>query len=185
MEDIILRKFFEIERWTKAIEKGVVKDIRKDQLIKLTSEQTRINMYRAIYYDTYEISPPHTAKIPKDNGEFRTVYVNEPIDRVFLGISNDLLFELMPDMVHKSCKSYQKGIGCGKIVQEVSNVIVNANVKDVLGWKADLSKYFDSVPIKYIDAAFDKVEKKYGRSALIQVKSSSIGCHSKSRSRRC
>lgn len=169
MADIILQKFFEIERWTKAIEKGVVKDIRKDQLILLTSEETRIKMYRAMYNGTYEISPPHTAKIPKDNGDFRTVYVNEPIDRIVLSIANDLLFELCPEMVHKQCKSYQTGIGCGKIVLEVSNTIVSANTSEILGWKADLSKYFDSVPIKYIDEAFDYVEKKYGYSALIHV----------------
>lgn len=169
MADIILQKFFEIERWTKAIEKGVVKDIRKDQLILLTSEETRIQMYRAMYNGTYEISPPHTAKIPKDNGDFRTVYVNEPIDRIVLSIANDLLFELCPEMVHKQCKSYQTGIGCGKIVLEVSNTIVSANTSEILGWKADLSKYFDSVPIKYIDEAFDYVEKKYGYSALIHV----------------
>ena len=169
MADIILQKFFEIERWTKAIEKGVVKDIRKDQLILLTSEETRIQMYRAMYNGTYEISPPHTAKIPKDNGDFRTVYVNEPIDRIVLSIANDLLFELCPEMVHKQCKSYQTGIGCGKIVLEVSNTIVSANTSEILGWKADLSKYFDSVPITYIDEAFDYVEKKYGYSALIHV----------------
>ena len=169
MADIILQKFFEIERWTKAIEKGVVKDIRKDQLILLTSEETRIQMYRAMYNGTYEISPPHTAQIPKDNGDFRTVYVNEPIDRIVLSIANDLLFELCPEMVHKQCKSYQTGIGCGKIVLEVSNTIVSANTSEILGWKADLSKYFDSVPIKYIDEAFDYVEKKYGYSALIHV----------------
>lgn len=169
MADIILQKFFEIERWTKAIEKGVVKDIRKDQLILLTSEETRIKMYRAMYKGTYEISPPHTAKIPKDNGDFRTVYVNEPIDRIVLSIANDLLFALCPEMVHKQCKSYQTGIGCGKIVLEVSNTIVSANTSEILGWKADLSKYFDSVPIKYIDEAFDYVEKKYGYSALIHV----------------
>lgn len=169
MADIILQKFFEIERWTKAIEKGVVKDIRKDQLILLTSEETRIQMYRAMYNGTYEISPPHTAKIPKDNGDFRIVYVNEPIDRIVLSIANDLLFELCPEMVHKQCKSYQTGIGCGKIVLEVSNTIVSANTSEILGWKADLSKYFDSVPIKYIDEAFDYVEKKYGYSALIHV----------------
>ena len=169
MADIILQKFFEIERWTKAIEKGVAKDIRKDQLILLTSEETRIQMYRAMYNGTYEISPPHTAKIPKDNGDFRIVYVNEPIDRIVLSIANDLLFELCPEMVHKQCKSYQTGIGCGKIVLEVSNTIVSANTSEILGWKADLSKYFDSVPIKYIDEAFDYVEKKYGYSALIHV----------------
>ena len=169
MKDIILEKFFEIDRWQKAIDKGVVKDIRKDQLIKLTKEETRLAIYKLMREGKYEISPPHTAKIPKDNGDFRTVYVNEPIDRIILSIANDLLFELMPEMVHPACKSYQTGIGCGKVVKEVSYNIVNANTKEILGWKADLSKYFDSVPLKYIDAAFDAVERKYGYSAVIQV----------------
>lgn len=53
-------------------------------------------MADAMMQGKYEISPPHTAQIPKENGEFRTVYVNEPIDRVVLGIANDLLFDLMP-----------------------------------------------------------------------------------------
>ena len=169
MEDVILKKFFEFDRWVKAIDKGVGKDIRKDQLIKLTSEEYRIAMYKAMVGGAYVISPPHTAQIPKDNGEFRTVYVNEPIDRIVLSIANDLLFELMPGMLHPACKSYQTGIGCGKIVKEVSGIMVSANSKEKLGWKADLSKYFDSVPIKYIDKVFDMVEKKHGKSALIDV----------------
>lgn len=57
----------------------------------------------AILEDNYEIAPPHQALIPKDNGEFRTVYVNENIDRIFLSIVNDLLFELCPGMIHQSC----------------------------------------------------------------------------------
>ena len=43
-EDKILQMFFDIGRWTKAIEKGVLKDIRKDQLIRLTDEHTRMAM---------------------------------------------------------------------------------------------------------------------------------------------
>lgn len=39
MKDKILTMFFDINRWTKAIEKGVLKDIRKSELIKLTEEQ--------------------------------------------------------------------------------------------------------------------------------------------------
>lgn len=39
MKDKLLEMFFDIERWTKAIEKGVGKDIRKDQLIKLCDEK--------------------------------------------------------------------------------------------------------------------------------------------------
>ena len=169
MSDKILQMFFDIGRWEKAIEKGVLKDIRKDQLILLTSEHTRLNIADAMLKGKYEISPPHTAQIPKDNGEFRTVYVNEPIDRVILSIANDLLFDLMPEMVHVSCKSYQIGIGCGKVVTEVSHWIVDASDNGFLGWKSDLSKYFDSVPLQYIDEAFNQVEAKHGHSVLIDV----------------
>lgn len=167
--DKILQMFFEIDRWTKAIEKGVFKDIRKDQLILLTAEPTRLEMAEAMLKGKYEIAPPHTAQIPKGDGEFRTVYVNEPIDRIVLSIANDLLFDLMPEMVHSSCKSYQTGVGCGKVVIEINHKIANTASSSYLGWKSDLSKYFDSVPIQYIDIAFDKVEAKYGHSVLIDM----------------
>ena len=169
MNDKILQMFFDIDRWTKAIDKGVGKDIRRSELIKLCTERTRAAMYKAMKEGKYQIAPPHTAQIPKDNGEFRTVYVNEPIDRIVLSIANDLLFDLMPQMIHPSCKSYQTGIGCGKVVKEASRRISQAKTGEVLGWKSDLSKYFDSVPIRYIDAAFDKVEAVHGKSALIDV----------------
>lgn len=168
MTDKILEMFFDIARWEKAIEKGVGKDIRKDQLILLTDENTRLQIADAMLKGKYEISPPHIARIPKDNGEFRTVYVNEPIDRIILSIANDLLFDLMPDMVHESCKSYQRGISCGKVVTEISHKIVDAD-KGFLGWKSDLSKYFDSVPIQFIDMAFDAVETRHSHSVLIDV----------------
>lgn len=169
MADKILQMFFDINRWKDAIEKGVFKDIRKDQLILLTDEHTRLMIADSMRQGKYEISPPHTALVPKDNGEYRTVYVNEPIDRVILSIANDLLFDLMPEMIHGSCKSYQTGIGCGNVVTEVSYRMVDAQKVGYLGWKSDLSKYFDSVPIQYIDWAFDKVEAQHGHSVLIDV----------------
>lgn len=164
--DKITELFFQHERWVYAIEKGAVKGVPKAQLYQLTKPELRIAMYNAVKNGEYEIAPPHTALIPKDTpGEFRTVYVNEPIDRIFLSIANDLLIELMPNSVHPRCKSYQRGIGCGKVVKEISRIVGN-NVK---GWKADFSKYFDSVPIEFIDAAFDDVEQRHGRSAIIDV----------------
>lgn len=168
MEDKILQKFFEPERWVYAIEKGIGKHINKADLYQLTKPEVRVEMCKAIQEGRYEIAPPHTAQIPKDNGEFRTVYINEPIDRVLLSIANDLLFELTPEMVHPRCQSYLKGIGCGKIVQQVSKEICETK-GDVIGWKSDLSKYFDSVPLRFIDRMFDIVEEKHGKSALISV----------------
>lgn len=168
MDDKVLRKFFEHERWIYAIEKGIGKHIDRADLYQLTKPEVRAQMCEAIRQGQYEIAPPHTAQIPKDNGEYRTVYINEPIDRVFLSIANDLLFELMPEMVHPKCQSYQKGIGCGKIVQEISRRICETQ-GEVIGWKSDFSKYFDTVPIRFIDAAFNAVEAKWGHSAIIDV----------------
>lgn len=161
--------FFEPERWQYAISKGVVKDIRRDQLYQLTKPEVRASIYQAIRDGEYRISPPHTAQIPKDTpGEFRTVYVNEPVDRIVLSIANDILFELCPEMIHPRCKSYQKGIGCGKVVKEISAKICETE-GEIKGWKADFSKYFDSVPLRFIDGVFDEVEAKHGKSRLIDV----------------
>lgn len=120
MADILLQKFFEKERWEQALETGVDKHIDKGELRKLTTPEVRVALYKAIVSDNYEIAPPHQAQIPKDNGDMRIVYVNENVDRIFLSIVNNLFFEMFPEFVHKSCKSYQTGIGCGKVVQEVS-----------------------------------------------------------------
>lgn len=168
MQDILLKKFFEIERWEKAIETGVDKHIDKGELRKLCSPQFRAMMCERILNDNYEIAPPHQAKIPKDNGDTRIVYVNENVDRIFLSIANDLFFEMFPEFIHKSCKSYQSGIGCGKIVQEVSRQVIDTKRKEV-GFKADLTKYFDSVPIRFIDGIFDRMEEKVGKSKIIDV----------------
>lgn len=168
MNDKILEMFFDIKRWTDAIDKGMDKHVNKAHLYQLTKPEIRASMYAAIRDGRYEIAPPHTAQIPKDNGEFRTVYINEPIDRIFLSIANDLLFELMPEMIHPACQSYQKGIGCGKIVKEISQKICDTK-GEIIGWKSDFSKYFDSVPIRFIDEAFNRVEAKYGESSIITI----------------
>jgi len=169
MKDTLLEAFFEMDRWEAAINKGLVKDINKGVLAKLCSPDGRADMCKELEDGTYVIQPPHTAKIPKDDpGEFRTVYVNEPKDRVMLAIANDLLFDKMPGSVHPRCMSYLKGVGCGKVVKEASERVVNAKGHD-LGFKADLSKYFDSVPIEFIDRAFDSVEERHGKSMLIKA----------------
>ena len=168
MQDILLQKFFEMERWEQALETGVDKHIDKGELRKLCSPEIRIAMYNAIVSDNYEIAPPYQVQIPKDNGDMRIVYVNENIDRIFLSIVNNLFFEMFPEFIHNACKSYQSGIGCGKIVQEVSRQMIKTDNEKV-GVKLDLSKYFDSVPIKYIDEIFDRMEDKVGKSKIIDI----------------
>ena len=166
--DILLQKFFEMERWEQALETGVDKHIDKGELRKLCSPEIRVALYKAIASNNYEIAPPHQAAIPKDNGDMRIVYVNENIDRIFLSIANNLFFEMFPEFIHPACKSYTVGIGCGKIVQEVSRQVINTNGNEV-GVKMDLTKYFDRVGIEYIDAIFDRMERKVGKSKIIDV----------------
>jgi len=168
MSDILLQKFFEAKRWEEALETGVDKHIDKGELRKLCTPEVRVALFNAIVTDNYEIAPPHQAAIPKDNGDVRIVYVNENVDRIFLSIVNNLFFEMFPEFVHPSCKSYQSGIGCGKIVQEVSRQIVKIKTVEV-GFKADLTKYFDTVPIRYIDEIFDRMESKVGKSKIIDI----------------
>lgn len=171
--DILLHRFFEKARWEHALDSGVGKKLNYAVLRELAKPETRIMVYRAITDNQYKISAPKRVLIPKNKGDFREVYINDDIDRIILGIANDLFFELMPEMVHPSCKSYLKGTGCGKIVQNISRHIASFHIEgiasDSIGWKADLLKYFDSVPLDVIDAIFDKIEAKYGKSAIVRL----------------
>lgn len=167
--DKLLKEFFNNERWETALNDAYFKGINKGQLRALTSPETRARLYRAIADGNYIIAPPHMQLIPKDNGEYRTVYINENIDRIFLSIVNNMLFDFCKPMIHHSCKSYQKGIGCGKVVQKVSKEICKFD-SEIVGFKSDLSKYFDTVPIEFIDKVFDEIESDFtGTSAILNI----------------
>ena len=108
--DILLQKFFEKDRWEKAIDTGVGKHIDKGELRKLTCPDTRVRLYKAIATDNYAISPPHVALIPKDTpGEFREVMICENIDRIVLSIINNLFFEMFPEYIHDyiTCRFFE------------------------------------------------------------------------------
>ncbi len=165
MESRLMKKVFDPKRWVELIDKAEKKGINKTVLRKMCEPSTRIFLYNKIKVGEYEISPPHIVLIPKDNGDFRECKANEDIDRIFLTLINDCLMELFPNMIHKSCKSYQKGIGCQEIVKQAVRQIENVSQKrnsNFIGYKLDLSKYFDSVKIEWIDRVFDEVEWRLG-----------------------
>lgn len=168
MTDILLAEFFKKERWEIAIQTAFEKDISQQLLREMSTPNNRITLYHELRDNTYKIAPPHEALIPKDNGEYRTVYANEGKDRVILSIINDMFFDLCPEFIHKNCTSYQKGIGCGKVVKKASKIIQNMKDNEI-GVKVDLSKYFDSVPIEYIDQVFEQIKTKYGESKILDL----------------
>ena len=162
----LLEMMFRHEMWEEMIDKANEKGINVTVVKQMCIPQVRVQLYNRIVNYQYEIAPPHIARIPKDvPGEFREVYVNEDVDRIVLTLINDCLCKLFPEMIHEQCKSYQKGIGCQEVVQTITKEIakLNKNTNNkFIGYKADLSKYFDSVKIEIIDDVFNIFEKKLG-----------------------
>ncbi len=159
--DKLLAMMFEHERWEGLLDKATLKGINKAEIRQYCKPEVRARLYRAIRDEQIEFPPAHEAKIPKDEpGEFRIVYVGETCERILCSLINDCLFELFPEMVHPSCKSYQKGLSCGKTVQELSKRI--ASRKGIVGGKYDFHHYFDTVNKEPIMELFNKVEQKLG-----------------------
>lgn len=166
--DKLLEEMFKKERWEKAIQIAVEKNMAYINLEHFCNPSTLGYLYKCIRDDDYEIIPPHQQKIPKDDGGFRTVYINEDIDRIILSIANELLFEFCGSLISERSKAYQINMSCGKVVKEVVTQIKDCKA-ETIGIKADLSKYFDSVPLRYIEEVFDKVEEICGKSVVISM----------------
>ena len=162
MKNKLLEKMFEMSRWEALIEKAELKGIDKGELRQLCKPEIRAAIYAAIKNEELEFMPSHMAQIPKDTpGEFRTVFVGENVDRCIQSLINDCLFELFPEMVHPACKSYQKNLGTGKTVKELSNILANLKT-NIVGVKSDFHHYFDVVNRDAIMHVFDVVEFKLG-----------------------
>lgn len=162
MQDKLLEKIFEMPRWETLIEKADLKGIDKGELRQMCKPEVRLAIYNAIKNETMEFMPSHMAQIPKDTpGEYRTVFIGENVDRCIQSLINDCLFELFPEMVHPACKSYQKNLGTGKTVKELSRILADLNT-DVVGVKSDFHHYFDVVNLNAIMHVFDVIEDKLG-----------------------
>lgn len=162
MQNKLLEKMFEMARWEALIEKADLKGIDKGELRQMCKPDVRAAIYLAIKNETIEFAPSHMAQIPKDTpGEFRTVFVGENVDRCIQSLINDCLFELFPEMIHPSCKSYQKNLGTGKTVKELSLILANIKT-EIVGIKSDFHHYFDVVNLDAIMNVFDVIESKLG-----------------------
>lgn len=167
MEDNFFLKglFLNPEMLDKYTQKGIDKHINKGEINNAFGDQKAVNiLYHKIAEHKYKISPSHMAQVPKDDGTMRTVYVNEGLDRVLLAYYNDCFFKYCHEKIHPHCKSYQTGIGTGKVVQELIKYVSECKQNDI-GAKLDLSKYFDTPKIEYIDKEFEYIRNKYGNDA--------------------
>lgn len=172
--DFLLDELFSYEPgWDKAILDGREKNIRQSLLEAYSSPSFREKLKSRIAGHEYHVAPPHEAKVPKDDGTWRTVYANDAADRILMTAVNDALFRLCPDMISPACKSYQSGIGCGKVVREVSRdmqaLLETVDPALPLGYKIDLTKYFDSVMLEDIDGIFRQVRDRVGPSSVLDM----------------
>lgn len=166
--DKLLDEMFTRERWEKAIQIAVDKNMKYDELEKYCNPDLLDGLKKMILLDAYDIGMPHQQAIPKDDGGTRIVYINEDLDRILLSIINDVLFEFCGSLISERSKAYQINLSCGKVVREVVTRINNCSCHTI-GIKADLSKYFDSVPLRFIEEVFDKVEDISGKSKVINL----------------
>lgn len=173
MRDNILESIFlDTSLWSEAIVHGVDKHIAHYWLEKLADPHERAELCVKIAEGEYQIQPPHTGYKKKDDGGERMFLANEPQDRLLLNVIYKWLMKNEASMIHPSCKSYQSGIGIGKIVKEISRRITyNEKVghNTVVGRKFDIHKYFDSIDREYIHAALRAVEEDYGYSSILDL----------------
>lgn len=139
--------FIDFSLWEQAVAHGIDKKIDKALLEQICSPAGRWQIVQTIEEGNYTIEPPCIGKIPKDDGTYREVYINSGKDRLVLSVINEVYFKLFGNRIHPSCVSYQKGIGVGRIIKAISKRLPSIQPVhgNVLGYKADLSKYFDSV----------------------------------------
>lgn len=148
-----MEMFTSNEYWQEAIDKAVDKQIDKGLLSMLANPVGRNAICQAIYDGRYVIQPPTIREVPKPNGKVREVYVNQPMDRVVLSIINNIYIDLYGHMIHPNCLSYKKTLGVNKIMRQIITELKNGGT----GYKADLTKYFDSVNKETLFTTLDKL----------------------------
>lgn len=173
MKDFIFESLFlDTQLWAEVIDHGIDKGVPQRYLEQIQSPRYRADLCRKIAYGKYVIEPPRTGYKAKEDGGERIYFANSPQDRLLLHAICKWLVRKESKMIHPSCLSYQEGIGIGRIVKDLSNRIVNLSGLDketVVGRKFDIHKYFETVDRRSIHLAFDKVEKNFGHSCIIQL----------------
>ena len=185
MEDKVLKDLFDKHRWEVGLEIAEAKKMDIAELQLYSSPKFRAFLYSVISSGKWVavnkvdgelklmivdgMLPPHTAEIPKkDSNEKRTVYICENLERIMLSIYNDYLFDKLKHRIHPNCKSYQHGIGTGKVVRELVAQSLKTKHK-VIVMKTDMRKMFDSIPIKEIDKEFNAINKELGKSQFTNL----------------
>ena len=153
----------------KSIEKGMLYGYT-DLLSNICNPIGRMTIRQAFIDGRYIFQPCEIKYIDKNTGNYliysqaisrdmkdvREINVSPAMDRILFNAINLTLFENFGHLIHKSSKAYQKGIGIGNIVTELSaDLKYNASKGSLLAVKGDFKKFFDTVPIDLINQWLD------------------------------
>lgn len=149
--------FFDRELWQETVDACVDKGIRLAEVRWFTEPENRVTLAKQMLSRQYRIAPPHIIEIPKrDSAEMRKVYCNEPMDRFVCAQIGKVYERMFKDRIHPQCVSYQRGIGVGRIVREISQYI--AEHPGLKGAKFDIHHYFDDVSEGVRDQALKELD---------------------------
>lgn len=143
---------FEDYFWNKVLSHGIDKGFKIVDMSYFTLPSNRKRILGKIIRCEWEFGIPRIAKIPKDDGGVREVYVLSKESRLIGYIMSEIYNWKFGHLISPNCDSYQKGKSTHKTVKEIRNV-------KKVGVKVDISKYFDNVSIEHINKCLDLVDE--------------------------
>lgn len=127
-------------RWVRTLQKVENKGMSRQLYNMFNDYRNVLGLADLIEQGKYHPSIPRIVRIPKGNGKMRELTVLPDIDRVVFSVIADIYYDLYAHLFHHNCVSYKRGISVPGIVHEVCTKV------KLGGFKADLTKFFDSVP---------------------------------------
>lgn len=142
--DSKLEAMLDLKVWEKLFPVFQQKGIDGGLLAALSQPKYRYGLIEMMEDGTYRFGVPREVSIPKDGGGERLIYVLPDLDRVVMAVIAQVYTRLYGNRIHPNCVSYQEGISVPRILHGIQKKVCS-------GYKVDLSKYFDSVPIWKIE----------------------------------
>ncbi len=157
-----LEMMLDYEVWEGLFPNFVKKRIDRSVLTLLAQPKYRLGLIKMIEDGVYEFGEPREVAIPKDGGGQRLIYVLPDVDRCVMAVIAQVYTKLYNCWIHPVCVSYQKGLSVPKTLHEVRRKLTSG------GYKVDLSKYFDSVPIWKINEMLERMDTDSPVDQLLQ-----------------
>ena len=173
MEDVKMKMLCDPAIWQDVLNRQRRKKGRRldfESFGAVTDTVGRAALVQAIADGRHTLSPPRTIykdkkadiflsykeAVYRNFEEVRTLYApSQPLDGIVLGVVSQIYNRLYGNMIHRNCRSYQRGVGVKQILH---NDLLPRLKSGQTGWKVDLSKYFDSVNRETLDATLKAMD---------------------------